>query len=185
MPSDEQIGGAEAAAKPCIDLAKERPDDGPAIEALLDKAFGLDRREKAVYRLREDLSPIDGLGTVARVDGVLRGSIRYSRVEIGTRATPALLLGPLAVDPAVGGAGVGLSLMQHTLAAAKEQGHNIVVLVGDEPYYARVGFSSLSAGKLLIPGQNEQPRVLALELNSGALNGVEGIVRPRRNEGAS
>lgn len=185
MPSNEQFGGGDAAAKPAIDLAQERPEDGPAIEALLDKAFGLDRREKAVYRLREGLSPIDDLGTVARVGGILRGSIRFSLVEIGPSATPALLLGPLAVDPAVGGAGVGLSLMQHTLGAARGLGHDIVVLVGDEPYYARVGFSSMAARKLLIPGQNEQNRVLALALNSGALDGVEGIVRPRKNARAS
>ncbi len=78
-----------------FNLRPERPDDGPAIEALLDTAFGPGRFAKTAYRLREGVAPVDGLSFVAEEDGALIGSIRYWPVSIGGR--PALMLGPIAV----------------------------------------------------------------------------------------
>ncbi|NQV20596.1 MAG: N-acetyltransferase [Rhodospirillales bacterium] len=161
-----------------IEISPEAPHDHAEIERLFDKAFGADRHSKAVYQLRANLAPVAELCAVARVDGKLRGAVRFSPVRIGNSATPALLLGPLAVDPELKGAGVGLALMKHTLAAAKAMGHGIVILVGDEPYYARAGFSRQAAQRLTIPGQEDRARVLALELIAGALEGIEGALAP-------
>jgi predicted N-acetyltransferase YhbS len=161
-----------------IHLSAELPKDSCDIDRLLDLAFGPDRQGKAVYRFRENLAPIAELSMVARVDGILRGAIRYSPVKIGDHGASALLLGPLAVDPAFRGAGVGLSLMRHTLEVSRELGHKIVVLVGDEPYYARVGFSTSIAKNLIISGQADRNRILGLALVDGAMKDVEGILRP-------
>jgi predicted N-acetyltransferase YhbS len=47
---------------------------------------------------------------------------------------PALVLGPLAVDPSCRELGIGAALMKHALAAAQARGHGAVLLLGDAPY---------------------------------------------------
>ena len=101
-------------------LRPERPDDGPAIEALLDTAFGPGRFAKTAYRLREGVPPVEGLSFVAEEDGALIGSIRYWPVSIGGRA--ALMLGPIAVLSSQRGRGIAVGLMQTTLEAAAKAG---------------------------------------------------------------
>ena len=87
-------------------ILHERPGDDSLIEPLLDRCFGFDRHHKTVYRLREGVAPIDKLSFVALApDGGLLGSLRFWPIRIG--AAPASLLGPLAVEPALQGAGVG------------------------------------------------------------------------------
>ena len=68
--------------------------------------------------------------------------------------------------------------MIESLAAAKALGHKLVLLVGDAPYYARVGFKKLPDGLLQLPGPFDPARFLYLELVEGALDGVSGLVLP-------
>ena len=153
--------------------------DQPLIEQLLDIAFGIDRRVKTSYRLREGSAPADGLSLVVRdADVGLAGSISFWPLAIGSRGTPALLLGPLVVHPLRQNLGVGLTLMQEGLARAKAQGHKLVILVGDAPYYGRVGFQKLPAGQLLMPGPVDPNRFLYVELAPGALAVAHGLVLP-------
>jgi predicted N-acetyltransferase YhbS len=159
-----------------FDIQRERPEDWGEIEHLLDLAFGPDRFTKTVYRLREGIAPVADLCFVAREGGVMRGSLRFWPIRIET--TPALLLGPLAVDPAHRGRGAGIALMRHALDLARQAGHRIVVLVGDEPYYARVGFSRARARHLKLPGPVDEARLLALNLVSGALDRIGGMIAP-------
>ena len=98
------------------------------------------------------------------------------RVSAG--GVPALVLGPLAVDPAFRKLGVGAALINHALAAASERGHGAVILLGDAPYYGRFGFSDLKTGELSLPGPFERGRLLALELRAGALDGASGMIVP-------
>jgi predicted N-acetyltransferase YhbS len=153
------------------------PGDHDGIERLLDLCFGLGRRAKTSYRLREGERAVEGLSFVARTDPVrLAGVISYWRVFIGARATPALLLGPLAVHPNLQGQGIGRALMRHTLAIARARGERLVILVGDEPYYARVGFRKVPEGRLIMPGHVDPDRLLYLELVEGALEDAAGLV---------
>jgi predicted N-acetyltransferase YhbS len=92
------------------------------------------------------------------------------------RGLPALVLGPLAVDPSCRELGVGAALMTNALAAAKARGHGAVILLGDAPYYARFGFSGLKTGELSLPGPFERDRLLGLELREGALDGAWGMI---------
>src|SRR5262245_55970451 len=104
---------------------------------LLDLCFGLGRRTKASYRLREGEAAVQGLSFLARTDKVaLAGVISYWRVFIGERAVPALLLGPLAVHPNLQGQGIGRALMEHTLANARTRRRRLVLRGGDAPQYA-------------------------------------------------
>lgn len=153
------------------------PGDHAGIERLLDICFGLARRTKTSYRLREGEEAMAGLSFLARTDKVaLAGVISYWRVFIGEQAIPALLLGPLAVHPNLQGQGIGRALMKHTLALAKARGERLVILVGDEPYYARVGFRKVPEGRLVMPGHVDPHRLLYLELVEGALNDAAGLV---------
>ena len=86
------------------------------------------------------------------------------------------MLGPLAVDASCRELGIGAALMDHALAAAKARGHGAVLLVGDEPYYGRFGFTAAVAADLHLPGPVERGRFLGLELRPGALDGAEGPV---------
>ena len=156
-----------------------KESDQPLIEQLLDIAFGIDRRVKASYRLREGSTPADGLSLVVRDAEVgVAGSISFWPLAIGGAGTPALLLGPLVVHPKRQNLGVGLTLMQEGLGRAKVRGHTFVILVGDAPYYARVGFQKLPEGQLLMPGPVDPSRFLYVELVSGALAAMQGLVLP-------
>jgi predicted N-acetyltransferase YhbS len=157
-------------------IRNERASDVVAREALLDACFGANRQLRSCQRLRDGRAPAEGLALSVVRQGRLVGTLRLWHVSAG--GVPALVLGPLAVDPSCRELGVGISLMKHALAAAKQRGHGAVVLLGDAPYYARFGFSALKAGELSLPGPFERDRLLGLELREGALDGVSGMIVP-------
>jgi predicted N-acetyltransferase YhbS len=160
-----------------VTITPEAAADLPAREALLDRAFGKrERRRKTSERLREGRLPAEGLAFAARNRrGRLIGTLRLWDISAGS-AGPALLLGPLAVDCAYQKRGIGAELMRHALAEAKRLGHKTVLLVGDEPYYGRFGFSRAVVDGLSLPGPVELDRFLGLELAAGALKDVEGVI---------
>lgn len=155
-------------------IAPERITDAAAREALLDRALGDDRRLKPSERLREGRRPADGLALAARAGGRLVGTVRLWPVSAGGR--PALLLGPLGVEPALQGAGIGSALMRTAIARAAALGHRAILLVGDPGYYRRFGFDAAVTGGLAMPGPADPTRLLGLELVPGALAGAAGPV---------
>lgn len=154
----------------------EQPGDAVAVDYLHERAFGPGRFARSAYRLREGTPPDPKLSYVARVGTFLVGCNRLTPIRIG--ATPALLLGPLVVDPAFASRGIGLALLHASLEAATAAGHRLVLLVGDEPYYARVGFKRVPAGRVTLPGPVDPNRVLWRALVPGADEGVSGEARP-------
>lgn len=165
------------------DIELQEMQDLEAVEHLLDVSFGLDRHQKTAYRLRDNVAPIPALSFVARLSGKLVGTLRFWPILIkgdaGDKASvPALLLGPIAVDPALKGRGIGIGLMTQGLARARQLGHKIVILVGDPDYYKRVGFSQIEPGRITMPGPVDTHRLLALELEDGALANVSGRITP-------
>lgn len=160
-------------------LAPERPEDGPAIEALLDRAFGSDRNRKTSYRFRDGVEPIATLRWVARAaDGAVLGTIRYWPIRVvGPRGErDALLLGPIAVEPALKGKGIGRALIRFTLDMAAQAGHRLVLLVGDPGYYEAFGFVPAASRGFVMPNEKPQ-RLQALALAPHALDGG-GTLRP-------
>ena len=150
-----------------------------AVEAVLDGAFGLSRHIKTSYRFREGETAVEGLSFIAKNNhGELVGAISFWHLKIGASGDPALLLGPLAVAPHLQGKGIGLKLMRHGIAAAGELGHNLIILVGDEPYYARVGFARVPHGQLVFPGPVDPERLLFLNLETQGHLPVQGLVLP-------
>ncbi|MBR0969338.1 MULTISPECIES: GNAT family N-acetyltransferase [Bradyrhizobium] len=157
-------------------IRAERAADVAAREALLDACFGENRHGRTCQRLRDGRAPAAGLALSAVREGTLVGTVRLWHVSAGGR--PALVLGPLAVDPACREFGVGAALMQQALAAARARGHAAVILLGDASYYARFGFSGEKTAELSLPGPFERDRLLALEFTGGALDGAEGMIVP-------
>jgi predicted N-acetyltransferase YhbS len=160
------------------DIRPECADDIEAVEALNRASFGPGRFAKSAYRLREGVHCEAALSFVAMEDGILRGSIRFWPVDIG--GAPALLLGPLAVQADQRGRGIGIALMNRGIAEARTLGHRAIILVGDAPYYARVGFSPIPPGRLRFPGPVDPARLLGLALSPGALDTLAGDVRRAR-----
>src|SRR5882724_10218464 len=157
-------------------IRSERASDVVAREALLDACFGENRHMRTCQRLRDGRAPAEGLALSAVRQGRLVGTLRLWHVSAG--GVPALVLGPLAVDPSCRELGVGAALMNQALAAAKARGHGAVILLGDALYYARFGFSALKTGELSLPGPFERDRLLGLELRQGALDGAWGMIVP-------
>ncbi|RJF87804.1 N-acetyltransferase [Oleomonas cavernae] len=156
-------------------LMLERPEDGPAIETLIDTAFGAERFKKTVYKFRDGVPPIPALCFVAYDVGKLVGSLRFWPILVNGD-TEAILLGPLAVDPARRGEGIGVALMWHGLAEAQRQGHRIVILVGDYDYYAKFGFRREPCDRLDLPGWVDRKRFLARGLVPGAVDNLSGMI---------
>lgn len=162
-------------------LTTERADDGPAIESLLDRAFGPDRTAKISYRYRHAAPPIPYLSVVARdAGGAVVGTIRYWPVIIAPAGTPALLLGPVAVEPHLRGQGLAAALIRQTLDMAAWARHRIVLLVGDLAYYGKFGFAPATAHGLTMPDERPE-RLLVQALAPGALSDVAGILQPWRS----
>jgi len=90
---------------------------------------------------------------------------------------PALLLGPLTVEPAFRAQGVGETLVKHSLDAARAAGHGLVLLVGDDDYYARMGFRRVPHSKIVMPGPVDPERLLYCELREGAFAALNGKMR--------
>ena len=157
-------------------IRAEKASDVVAREALLDACFGENRHARTCQRLRDGHAPAEGLAFSAMAEGHLVGTLRLWHVSAG--GIPALVLGPLAVEASSRKLGVGTALMDHALAAATARGHRAVILLGDEPYYARFGFSAEKMAGLSLPGPFERDRLLGLELAAGALDGARGLIVP-------
>lgn len=156
-------------------IRPEAPGDGGAVEALNEAAFGPGRFARSAYRLREGVAPVAGLGFVAAMGDELLGSVRFWPVNVGGHEE--LLLGPLAVRGDRRSKGIGLALMQAGIEAAKQGPWRGILLVGDEPYYARAGFSRLPPGRVRFPGPVDERRVLGLSLKGGEMLTVSGQIR--------
>lgn len=136
------------------------PADTAAVDALLDEAFGTDRHTRTAYRLREGAAPLPHLSLAAREDGLI-GSIQcwpVLFVDAAGRATPLVLLGPVAVSAAYRDRSIGSTLIRTVLARA---GPVPVMLVGDQSYYGRFGFTADHTSGWTLPGPVERERLLA------------------------
>src|SRR5438128_5558304 len=155
-----------------FDFAPLTPDDLIAIGRLDARAFGPGRFAKSAYRLREGVEPDWNLSFVARIGTLIIGANRVTPILCGDE--PALLLGPLTVEPAFRSRGLGEALVMKSLDAARKAGHSLVLLVGDAPYYERLGLQPVPRWHLLIPGPVDPVRLLCSDLQSGAPAAAHG-----------
>lgn len=157
------------------DIELQKHDDIIDVDMLLDLAFGEDRYSKAAYGLRDGIEPLSDLSFVIRDQGHIIATLRFWPIKIEGHS--ALLLGPIAIKPELQGLGYGIALMKHGLKKAKNIGHSRVILVGDEAYYKRVGFSRDLAVNISMTGQDDEHRLLAKELVKGSFDKVKGLIQ--------
>ncbi|WP_091743169.1 GNAT family N-acetyltransferase [Phenylobacterium immobile] len=153
----------------------ERLQDAAEIEALYERVFGPGRFTKVSERVREIAAAAPELSFCAFAGDRLMGVVRLWRVRVGDK--PIVFLGPLAVESAERRAGIGQVLVERACDAAAEAGEQVVVLVGDEAYFQRIGFSSAHTGDIRLPGPVDQRRVLARALTPGGDRDLAGVVR--------
>lgn len=154
-------------------------DDLAEVTRLHERAFGPGRFARTAYRVREGrrssprhLSPY----CYCIVQGArLIGAVNLTEIRIGDSGS-ALLLGPIAVDPAFAGQGHGRRMIAAALEAAQKGGIRLVLLVGDAPYYGPLGFRPVPPGQITLPGPVNPARLLAAELTPGALADSRGLV---------
>ena len=159
-----------------LTILPETAGDALAIERLHERTFGPGRYTRSAFRIREGREHVLELSFTARIGTLLVGSLRLTPICIGE--TPALLLGPLTVEPPFRERGVGSALIKRALKEAQAKGHKLVVLVGDEPFYAKAGFKRIPKGQVKMPGPVDPARLLVAELAPGAFDGVSGLIRP-------
>ncbi|SCW32192.1 GNAT family N-acetyltransferase [Ancylobacter rudongensis] len=163
-----------------ISLLPETPADDAAIERLIARTFGPGRYARSAFRLRENNPHRHDLSFTASIGTMLVGSVRLTPIVIGD--LPALLLGPLTVEPPFRSHGIGRRLVERALEAARaglaEAGAaRLVLLVGDEPYYGRMGFQRVPRGQVSLPGPVDPARVLVCPLDATPMDEVRGPVR--------
>jgi predicted N-acetyltransferase YhbS len=155
--------------------------DLPAIERLLDLAFGADRQRRTAYRLREGITYEPEASCVAYDEhGALVGSLQSwpaALVEPDGVATPLWLVGPIAVSPDRRGEGIARAMLRRALTAIDATGM-VAVLIGDPEYYGPFGFAADATGGWSLPGPFERRRLLA-RLDDGGTLPAEGMLGPR------
>ncbi len=153
---------------PALEFVNETPAHDAAIEALLIRAFGPGRFAKVSERVREVAEFAPELSFVAFEEGTLVGSVRMWRANCGDQ--PITFLGPLAVEESARKHGLGALLVERACAAAEVAGEAAVVLVGDLPFFGRVGFEI--APDVSLPGPVDPKRVLSRKFADVALCGM-------------
>ena len=144
------------------------------IHSINEAAFGGQEEAELVDKLRAEGLVLVSL--VAETPEQIVGHILFSRMSIETSSgsVPAVALAPMAVLPKHQRRGIGGQLIRHGLNLLREQGEQIVIVVGYPEYYPRFGFSSEKTLSLESPFPHEA--FMALELTLGALDGVRGRV---------
>ena len=178
MPGSSRhlVAGRSGMGMTMITIRRELEKDAAAREALLDIGYGCARFGKVSHQLSKGQHPSAGLAFVACERDRIVGTVRLWDVATGD-GCPALLLGPLTVDPEHRCRGVGSALVRRAVETAARLGHRAVLLVGDAAYYDRFGFSAEKTARLWLPGHYDPQRFLALELVPGALDGAHGLMR--------
>jgi len=165
--------------KPDIRNRLLTPDDLAKVSQLHARVFGPGRFARSAYRVRQGAPAISRYCRAAFLGPRMIASVRFTEITVGGSGG-ALLLGPLAVDPEFAGQGFGRRLIDEALTAARSDGVRLAVLVGDEPYYARFGFHPVPPGQIVLPGPVDPKRLLAAELEPGALATYRGSVAAKR-----
>ena len=152
----------------------EGADDREQIRAVNESAFGRADEADLIDNLRAEGAVL--LSLVAEVDDCIVGHILFSRMSI--ESIDAVALAPMAVLPEYQGRQIGSELLRRGLDELRDRGERIVIVLGHEHYYPRFGFSTELARRLSSPFPPEA--YMALELQSGGLDGVAGRVKYAR-----
>jgi len=125
-----------------------------------------------LHCMRSHRDYLPALCFVAEMDGEIVGSIHWLRAWLADEAgqeKEIATFGPLSVLPAYQRQGIGKALIAHSLAAAKQQGIDAVVIFGNPDNYVSSGFVSCLKHRIALQGGFLPAAMLVCELREGAL----------------
>ena len=119
----------------------EGAEDAAAIAGVIARAFaGARHSDGNEARIVAKLRAADALSvSLVADDGSVVGYVAFSPVD-AAGAQGWFGLGPVAVEPARQGRGIGAALIETGLARLRAQGAAGCVVLGDPGYYSRFGF---------------------------------------------
>lgn len=131
-------------------------EDAEMIASLHREAFSASDRSYGGEAELVAMLSADGdlvFSHVAEEDGTIVGHIALSpmRAEGDGVGIRALGLGPVGVLPNRQGRGIGSGLIEAAHGWAREQGWQMIFLLGDPAYYARFGYSAETAAPFASP----------------------------------
>ncbi|WP_078987625.1 GNAT family N-acetyltransferase [Streptomyces sp. XY332] len=149
---------------------RTRPEtaaDAAAVRSVNLAAFETPLEADLVDALRTDSSWLPGLSYVAEgPDGSVAAHALLTRCEVD--GVPALALAPVATRPEHQRSGAGSSVVRALLAAAKERGEALVLVLGHPAYYPRFGFVPASRYGIRAPFEVPDEAMMALVLDASA-----------------
>jgi len=160
-----------------VQIRLELPDDELAVRETNEQTFGTPAEAKLVDRLRH--SP-ESISLVATIGNRVVGYILFTPISIEPAAQVRVAgLAPMAVRPEHQRSGIGSQLVRAGLDRCRERGYAAVVVVGHPEFYPRFGFMRASTKGLTCEFPVRDEVFMAVELKSGALANIRGLVRYR------
>ena len=169
-----------------ISIRKEQEKDYRRVEEITRAAFSYPERIERggigcpyehwmVHTLRER-DGIPELSLVAETDHKIVGHIICSNAKVKTPdgTIPVLNFGPLSVEPANQGKGVGKALIKSMICKATEQGFGAILFFGRPEYYPQFGFKEASTWGITDSDGYNYPAFMGMELVSGYLSCAKG-----------
>jgi putative acetyltransferase len=168
-----------------ISIRSERSGDRERVFTIHERAFGRPGEARLVDALRGRALPQISLVAETNAAGVV-GHVFFSPVEVigGLEHRSAIALGPVAVDPARQGLGVGSELCRRGLDACRALEEPVVFVLGHAAYYPRFGFEAARPRGFFYKSAEFDPAFFVAELVPGALPGYAGevVYRPEFDE---
>lgn len=162
-----------------LTVREEQPSERDAVFTVNRLAFGQEEEARLVDALRAcpEAQPTHSL--IAVDNDRIVGHILFSAImiETPTGAVDSLALAPMAVLPDCQKRGIGSQLVCKGLETCRDQGHKSVVVLGHPKYYPRFGFAPARSYGIRPRFDVPDEAFMVLELEPGALTGVNGVVR--------
>ena len=158
-----------------VSVRPEEPADKNTVWQVVSAAFERPAEADLVAALR---NRPDCFSLVAVLAGKVVGHILFSPVTFSDApaVSLALGLGPVAVDPAQQGRGIGALLIRTGLEECRSRNVDLVVLLGHPAYYPRFGFVPAVEFGIQYSATVPDDAFMVLELRPGALQEYHGTV---------
>lgn len=161
-----------------ITIRSEKPKDYQGIERVNDLAFKRKAEGKLVEEIRNLPEFVSDLSIVAIVNDEIIGHILLLPVTVEDNGNihQTLTLAPMSVLPEFQKKSIGKLLIVYGLQKAKDLGYKSMVVLGHPSYYPKFGFEVASRWKIKSPFPAPDEAFMAIELEQGSLENIQGTV---------
>jgi putative acetyltransferase len=157
-------------------IRPEEEKDWAAVHALNAAAFESPAEANLVDVLRQQAHPVISLVTME--DKMVVGHIMFSPISItGHPNLKVMGLAPMAVVPSHQRMGIGSALVRAGLERCKQEGFGAAVVLGHIEFYPRFGFVPSTRFGIGCEYEAPEEAFMAVELQSGYLEGKSGRVQ--------